>query len=516
MDDTESAGERTNHGSSERMRDTILVYDIGTTSVKTALYDFTGELLSSVQVPYKTRYFNNGWAQQDPEDYWKAAVEGTSQLLNSVGSTACQIHVISLCGHMNGALCIDENGKATYPQIIHCDTRAKSESAMIKEQFGQDMLYRRSGNRIDEYLSLPKILWIARNESESYRKTRHIINAKDYLRGKLTGIFGSTDFSDASLTGALDIHEKRWNIPLLQELGLEESHFGPILTSTEIEGTLSSESARILNLPSGIPVAAGGGDASCSTRGAMITDDHSGYACIGSSAWISLLQGAPVDDPHMRMQHFFDLDGEHVNVCGTVQSAGSALDWAKERFISDRSFEQIEEELQRREPRRPLIALPYFMGERTPHWNADARSALIGMSLTTDSLDLMGAYYESVAFALEEVMEIYEDLNLPVDTFTLLGGGAKSRYWSQMISDVLNRTITIHPFYQHATSYGASLAGAVAVGQYKSLDEAIMADRSNPSVITADAQRHERYQKNITLYKKAYRALEPLFSQLET
>lgn len=495
------------------MSENILVYDIGTTSVKTAMFTGKGELVSALSVPYATTYQRPGWAQQDANAFWHAVIEGTHRLLDSLDGKKFPIGIISLCAHMNGMLPVDDKGDPTYPEIIHCDTRSVAEVAQITSLHSQREVYAITGNRIDEFLTLPKLLWLKNNQGDAYKRTRFVINAKDFVRSRLTGVLGTTDYSDASLTGALNIREKRWDEGYLASLGIRASLFPSLHLSTEIEGYLTQDSAKLLHLPSGIPVCYGSGDAASATRGAMVTDAKGAYASLGSSAWISTLHPTMVEDPAMRMQHFYDLDGKHLNVCGTVQSAGSALTWAKERFSPSTSFEELERELARIPLPNSVMALPYFMGERTPHWDAYARTSFMGVSQATTSLEMALSLYEGVAYALIEVKEAYDDLRIPFKTLTLLGGGVRSTFWLEMIASVFGTALSVHPHFQNGTSFGAALCAMVATKSYASLDDAIASIPFTPKTVQPDMHKHEMYMQYYSLYKKMYQSLKGLFAE---
>jgi len=495
------------------MSENILVYDIGTSSVKTALFSPEGVLVSSVSVPYTTTYHRPGWAEQDPQAFWHAAIQGTHTLLETLDAKH-SIAIISLCGHMNGMLAVDDKGVPTYPEIIHCDTRSVAEVAFIQSQCSQKEVYRITGNRIDEFLSLPKLLWLKNNQELSFGKTRFVINAKDYVRSRLTGVVGTTDYSDASLTGALNIREKRWDEGYLSSLGIRASLFPSLHLSTEIEGFLTTESASLLHLRAGIPVCYGAGDAPSATRGAMVSDDLSAYASLGSSAWISTLHPTMIDDPAMRMQHFYDLDGKKINVCGTAQSAGSALQWAKDSFSPSASFDELERELAKVRMPNGVVALPYFMGERTPHWDAYARTSFMGVSQATTPLEMALSLYEGVAYALYEIKEVYDELKIPFSSLTLLGGGVKSKFWLEIIASVFGIPLSVHPHYQNGTSFGAALCAMVANKTYASLEEAIASSALTMHTIVPDLHKHEIYMQYYSLYKKMYQSLKPLYAEL--
>ena len=496
------------------MIDVILVYDVGTTSVKTALFSFEGELISSISIPYTTIYHRPGWAEQDAHSFWNATIQGTHHLLEQLDNSNYSISIISLSGHMNGMLPVNDKGEPTYHELIHSDTRSIEEVAFIRKIHSMQDIYHITGNRVDEFLSLPKLLWLKNHQPDAYKKTRFVINAKDYILSRLTGVIGRTDFSDASLTGALNIREKKWADGYLSSMGISPSIFPTIHHATDIAGNLTYESAKLLDLKEGIPVCFGGGDAAMATRGALINDSKSAYASIGSSAWISTLQKSIVTDPNMRMQHFYDLDGLSINVCGTVQSAGASLEWGEKNFFKGRSFVEIEKELAAIPWHKHLIALPFFMGERTPHWDAMARGAFMGASMSTTALDMALSLYEGVAFGLYEIKEVYDELSLTIDSFTLLGGGAKSTFWGEMIASVFNMRMTVHPHYQHGTSFGAALCATVGSKYYSSLEEAITKTPLVSKKIEPDEKKHAMYNKYFKIYKKMYQSLKPLFSEL--
>jgi xylulokinase len=253
----------------------ILVYDIGTTSVKSAVFDHAGVLLASVSVPYKTEYPRPGWAEQDPEQFWDAAVRGTRDILASsgfegAGLRGAGIDVIGLTGHMNGCLPVDGEGKPVHPELIHSDSRGGVQCARIIEHFGEEYLYRETANRTNEHLSLPKMLWLRDERRDAFDRTAWFLNSKDYLRFKLTGVLGLTDYSDASLTGAFNLEKRAWSGEIIDALGLSRSRFPEPKSGTETGGTLTKEAAALLGLRAGIPVSVGGGDAACATRGSGI------------------------------------------------------------------------------------------------------------------------------------------------------------------------------------------------------------------------------------------------------
>ena len=502
----------------------ILVYDIGTTSVKSALFDDTGLPVASVSVPYGTDYPRPGWAEQDPERFWEAAVRGTREILVSPAfldwtknrAAGAEIDVIGLAGHMNGCLPVDSGGRPSYPELIHSDARGGAQCARIIEHFGGEFLYQETANRTNEHLSLPKMLWLKEERRDAFNRTAWFLNSKDYLRFKLTGVLGLTDYSDASLTGAFNLKKKTWSGEIIDVLGLSRSRFPELKSSTGTGGVLSGEAAAILGLKAGIPVSMGGGDAACATRGSGIGAAPA-YISVGSSAWASLLAPGPVFDAGRRMQHFYDLDGRSCNVCGTLQSAGAALDWAMSLLTggppSSEEFRRMEKELEAMDPgSEGVMFLPYLMGERTPHWDADARGLFIGLTLSSGPHTLLRAVYEGVSFGLREIIEVYGELGIPVDRLVLLGGGIRSGFWRKMIAEVIGRPMLIHPIPTHAISLGAAMAAGVSAGIWENLDAA--AARIDLQFEETEAGDSSRYDPYFNVYRSIYRHCKPVFDGL--
>jgi xylulokinase len=436
------------------------------------------------------------------------------------------VEAIGLSGHMNGSLPVDAQGNPVYPELIHSDSRSGAQCEKIRSQFGAEELYAVTGNRTDVHLSLPKMLWLKDEETAAYKKTRWFLNSKDFLRFKLTGISGITDFSDASLTGVFDLKKRAWAWDLIDGLGFSRDCFPEVRSSTESGGTLCKEAAAVLGLPSGIPVSAGGGDGSCATRGSGISASGrcgaagEAYISFGSSAWISVLAPDPVFDPKKRMQNFFDLNGKDCNICGTVQSAGAAVDWVLGLLFGDTEltsgeYRRIEKDLELKPIGSGGVTfLPYLMGERTPHWDPAARGVFSGLSLSTGRENMIRSVYEGVSFALREVTEVYTDLAMPVTSMKLLGGGVRSVFWQKMICDILGLPVFIHPFPTHAISLGAAMAAGVSIGMWRDLDQACRVVSAGAVRIMPDPAKTALYEPLFAAYKKMYRALKPVFDEL--
>jgi len=499
--------------------DLILTFDIGTTGNKCTIFDSAGRKMFAETVEYGTIYPKPGWAEQKPEDFWSSVVTGTKRLLEKSGVNPSKIAVIGLSGHMNGCIPLDGSGEALYNDIIHSDSRSDEECKMISRIFDNSQVYNITGNRIDPHYTLPKILWLKNNYPDVYKSTAYFVHSKDYISYKLTGNLGITDFSDASLTCALDIKNKRWSEELLKGLGVDIKKFPELRKSTDIAGRLSDEAAAALGLRAGIPVVVGGGDAACATKGAGVMEKGQTYNYIGSSSWVSTLNDAPLLDKGRRVLNFYDLDGENCNVCGTVQCATISYDWVLNNIAkfevegAKKTGENVFDLIDGIAAQVPagsngVFFLPYLMGERTPYWDKNTKGAFIGFTLFNSREDLFRATYEGIAYALRSVIDVLEENGLNIDQLTLIGGGAKSRLWNDIMCNVFGKPLRIHKFPREATSLGAAVAAGVGVGIFKDFKSAAVEyDRE----CQPDSQMVEVYNKHYAIYKAMYPCLKPVF-----
>ena len=513
--------------------DFILTYDLGTTGNKCTVFDREGHALYSAVVPYGCFYPKPGWAEQDPNDFWESIVAGTRLLREQWDLEPGDIAAIGLSGTMNGCIPVGPSGEVLYRNIIHSDCRGAAMCDYISSHIPPDEFYRITGNRLDSHYTLPKVLWLKENHPDIYEKARYFINTKDYAAYRLTGRLGITDYSDASLTCMLDMQKKAWAAGMLVELGLDEGKLPDVKRSIEIAGPLCREAAEALGLIEGIPVSVGGGDGACATHGAGLAAPGRAYNYLGSSSWICTLSAAPVIDEKARIFNFYDLDGFHCNVCGTVQSAAASYNWAldmlaqapdfmshdtestekKEKTDIKAVYDWVEREAGKSPPgANGIIFLPYLMGERTPYWDENARGAFVGFSLFHKRSDMLRAVYEGVAFALKDVLDVFLGNSLTVEDLILIGGGAKSGLWRKILCDVYGRPVKVHKYPGEATSLGAAMAAGTAVGLY--MDLAHACDTAYDCMLTPDDVTSMAYVKPYDIFKSLYYHLKPAYDAL--
>jgi len=442
--------------------------DLGSSRVKILALDEAGESLGVTMASYSTESRRAGYAEQNPERWWDALRLAMSELLARPALRGASVEALGLTGQMHGAVFLDAAGSPVRPVLMWSDGRAEAEAAEIEKRIPRDELVAVTGNRSNVSFTAPKIMWVARNEPEVMAKTSWIVQPKDALRARLTGEIGG-DVSDASATLLFDLKARNWSDDICRRLEIDRGRLAPLTESEASAGGLREEAAHALGLPAGITVAVGGADAPAAALGLGLA--HESKA--DGSVLISLGTGgqvlAPVSEPKV------DTEGRLHGLCHVVPgqwcvmaailSAAASLDWVVRLLKPDDP--NGARELLAAAARVPagsngLLFLPYLRGERTPHFDPNARGALVGLQIGHGPAEMTRAVLEGVAYALAEGLDLMRGLGLSPKTGVVAGGGV-NRLWQQIIADVLDMPVALGAT-EHASARGAALLGAVAAG----------------------------------------------------
>ena len=498
----------------------ILAHDLGTSADKATLFSEDGVLVASASHSYPVNYLPGGGAEQNPSDWWRAAVAATRKLLE--GQDASRIAAIAVSGTMMGCLCVDRDGAPLRPHLLYCDQRSAGQSDRFIENAGMEEIYRISGARPSPSYSASKFMWIKDNEPEIYRKTYKFLNAKDYLNFRFTGRL-AMDRTDASGSTIYDLKANAWSQKLADHAGLDLAKFPDIVASTDIVGSLTPEAAAAMGLLPGIPVMGGCGDGICASVGVGSVGPGRPYACVGSSSWIAASTREPLIDPRMRTVTFAHAVPGMFNSMGIMQVGGGNYVWLKSEICREeaaraehvnRSAYEIMSDLAAESPpgANRLLYLPHLLGERTPHWNPLARGGFIGLTMTHNRADIIRSVLEGVTFNLASSVDIFRELGVDLTDMVMVGGGAKGALWRQIAADAFGVTILRPNLLDEATSTGAAVIAGVGAGifpDFSAVDRFIkIIDRTAPI-----SENQAIYRKNRTLFDKVYKALEPLFPE---
>jgi len=500
----------------------LLAHDLGTSGNKATLYSDDGRLIASQTVAYPTHFFNGNWAEQDPADWWRAVCDSTQALLAQAKVAPADIAVLALSGQMMGCTLVDKAGEVLRPSMLYCDQRASVQAARILEQIELKEFYHIVGHRVSPSYTLEKLMWVRDNEPAIYARTHKTLCAKDYINFRLTGRM-ATDFSDASGTNAFDLNTFKWSERIIHLAGVDAAMFPDPLDSTHVLGEITREAAAATGLRVGTPVALGGGDGSCAGVGVGCIKPGTAYNYLGSSSWIALTVEKPIVDEQMRTMNWAHCVPGYLHPSGTMQTAGSSLQWLKEVICTSECaaaaatnaspYVLIDEVIAQSTPgANGILFLPYMLGERTPWWNPDARGAFIGLNLASKREDVLRAVMEGVTMNLGIIVNIFRR-HVPMDVITVIGGGAKSAVWRQMMADIYDCPVESLNFLEEATSMGAAVIGGVAVGLFKDF-EVIHRFIKVDHVSTPNPANQQRYRQMMPLLEKSYRALVPVYEDL--
>jgi len=501
----------------------ILSHDIGTTGDKATIFSGEGKLIASNFYPYQTYYPAPGWAEQDPMDYWRAFCKATKELLEKTKIKPSHIAAVSFSGQMMAALPVNREGKPLRKSLIWADLRSVEQAKKLSQKIYPERVYEITGHRLSASYSATKIMWIRENELEIYKNTFKFIHAKDFLVLCLTEKLIS-DYSDASGMNLLDITELKWSEEMLEATGIDRDKLPRLVESVEVVGKVTEKAGKDSGLVEGTPVVMGGGDGACATCGAGVVKEGEAYIYLGTSTWMALASERPILDPIRRTFTFCHFKRGLYFPAGTMQTGGGSYQWIKNALCDSESdsamragvdvYDILNLKAEKVVPgSEGLLFLPYLMGERSPHWNPDARGCFIGLSITHNRSHLIRAVLEGVAFNMKIIFDAFREQGVEVPEIRMIGGGAKSRLWRSIFASILEKPVSKLNFIDEATSVGSAIAGGVGVGIFQSINDAARMVKVE-EVIKPEKKYFSLYQKQYEIFKKSYEQLEEIFQLL--
>ncbi|MEG0984850.1 MAG: FGGY-family carbohydrate kinase [Clostridia bacterium] len=500
----------------------ILAHDLGTSGNKATLFGEDGRLVASTVFSYGTHYFNGTWAEQDPEDWWRAVCETSKALLASTGIAPQAVAAVSFSGQMMGCLCVDRAGTPLRPSIIWADQRAQAQTAALGAHIPLKDYYHAVGHRNSASYGLQKLMWVRDNQPEIYKKTWKALNAKDFIVFRLTGKM-LTEPSDASGNACVNLRTFDWSQEILSCAGIGLDKFPEIVPSTHVAGGVTEEAARATGLVAGTPVVMGGGDGCCANVGAGSVRPGAAFSYVGSSSWIATTSAAPVFDEEMRTVTWAHLVPGLYAPNGTMQSAGGAYNWLKSQICLKETadaaargisaYDLINAEVaQSPVGANGVVFLPYLLGERSPRWNSEATAAFLGLKMENERKDLLRSVLEGVTMNLAIILDVLR-AHGAITELLVIGGGAKGAVWRQIMADVYGAKIKVPKLLEEATSMGAAVTGGVGVGLFKDFD-AIDQFIEIDCVHEPDAKAHLAYQPIRETFELCYQSLLPLYAHM--
>jgi xylulokinase len=495
----------------------FLGIDVGTGGTRALIMDEGGRVISAAteeHEPFSSPQI--GWAEQNPEDWWRACGLAVRKALASGNLRGDQIACVGFSGQMHGAVMLDDSDEVVRPALIWCDVRTEKQCQELTDKIGAERLIRLTCNPALPNFTLTKLLWVRENEPEKWRRVRSVMLPKDFVRFRLTGD-RATDMADASGTLLLDVANRCWSREVLQDAEIEDSLLPALYESPAVCGKVSDSGASATGLRLGTPVVAGAGDQAAGAVGMGIVAAGAVSATIGTSGVVFAASDRPALDPKGRLHTFCHAVPGRWHVMGVTQAAGLSLRWFRDRFGADVSggrdpYESLTAEAAKIPPgSEGALWAPYLMGERTPHLDSSARAALLGLTASHTRGHVVRAILEGVAFSLRDSFTLFAEMGVPVRSIRLGGGGARSPLWRQIQADVYGHEVEIIEAEEGA-AYGAAILAGVGAGVWTSVDAACGEVVRVAKRVTPQPEAMETMGKSYAAYRRIYPALKSIFN----
>jgi xylulokinase len=462
---------------------TLVGLDIGTTGVKALALSEDGAVAGRAEEEYPLSIPRPGWAEQDPDD-WVRAAETALRALGTEDKS------VGLSGQMHGLVALDSEQRVLRPAILWNDQRTAAECADIEERLGVGRLIELTGNRALPGFTAPKLVWLRKHEPDVYARIAHMLLPKDYVRLKLFGDL-ATDAADASGTLLFDVAARRWSEEVLTALEIPRDWLPPVRESTDV---------------------AGAGDQAAGAVGVGVYSPGPASVVLGTSGVVFASLAEFSADPDGRAHVFCHAVPETWHAMGVMLAAAGSLSWFRNTIAADVPYAQLDAEARAWPPgAEGVLFAPYLAGERTPHADPEARGAFVGLSLRHDRGALVRAVLEGVAYGLRDCLEVLRSIGCTVEVGRASGGGARSDLWLKIVASVLG--LPMERTVEEGAAYGAALLAGVAAGEFATVQEAVERCVRVREVIEPDAEWQRFYADGYERFQALYPALRPLEEQ---
>lgn len=502
------------------MRQLLLGLDIGTTLTKGVLIDLEGAIVAEAARESTLISRNPMWAEEDPELWWANVVAIVPELLARAGAGAGDVSAIGVSGMVPAMVLLDAAGRLLRPSIQQNDARTAREIAELKAAHDERRFFELTGGSINQQVVAPKALWLWKHEPEVMTKLSTLFGSYDYVAFRLTGQ-RSAERNWALESGLYDVRKERFSQELLELARLRPEQLADVHASHEIIGEVTAAAAAATGLAAGTAVVAGVADHVSSAYATTAYGDGDLVLKLGGAGDILFSMGRLVTDPRLYIDYHVVPGKYYLNGC--MATSGSLLEWyvhqfcdadaAQARAEGRSSYALLDERAGATTPGADgLVLLPYFLGEKTPLFDAAARGTLIGLDLHHTRHHVYRAVLESVAYGFRHHVDVLGERGLTIARVLAADGGARSDLWLQICADVLGR-----PVRRVAGHPGSGLGAAIAAGMgcglldgWSDIERYVRLDRT----FLPDERAHARYDELYGVYRESYERLKPLYPQL--
>lgn len=496
-----------------------LTFDVGTTSVKTALYSIEGNQIYKVIKDYSLNSPHVDWYEVEPETYWASVEEGFREIIAKSGTAPADIKSISGCSQGETIILLDSDGSSVRPAIVWYDNRSRKEADELKVIMETGEFYKITGMlEMDPMWSAPKILWVKNNETGVFNRTAKIMLVEDYITYRLTGNFVSSA-SLLSTSALIDIHKRQYWCKTVDYLGVREM-LPDIIAEGSIAGKIRPSVADELGISKSTVVVKGSMDQNTSAVGAGNIKPGIITETTGSAMAVAVTSEDPVFKEGVRLPFQpHAIPGKYL-VLPFAETAGIVYKWFRDEFANEHKSgsadsESVYERLNAMASTIPpgsdgLVFLPYLAGAAFPENDTYARGVFYGITLRHGKAHFTRAILESIGFLMKKILTHIEQSGIKIEEIRSMGGGARSELWLQIKSDICNYPI-VRMEEEETSTLGAALLASVKVGDYSTLEEAVDTMVKTGKRFKPDRKNTDIYDKNYSIYKELYHSIKPLF-----
>lgn len=437
--------------------------DLGTSEVKGLVIDENGDTVAVHSAPLTIQRPQPHWSEQAPSEWWEATNYLVGILREQLGEHWNAIKAIGLSGQMHGAVLLDSNDEILRPAILWNDTRCPQECEQLEQDAPE--LHSIAGNLAMPGFTAPKLLWVQKHEPEIFCQLKTVLLPKDYLRFKMTGRKIS-DMSDSAGTLWLDVSKRDWSDYILDKCGLDRSYMPQLVEGSDASATLAEDIAQAWGLEPSVIVAGGGGDNAVSAIGVGAIKPGDAFISLGTSGVMFVVNDTYRPAPESAVHAFCHALPGRWHQMSVMLSAASCLQWYC-RIIGITEAELLAEveQLDSEQKAAAPLFLPYLSGERTPHNDPHATGIFHGMTHSANRAVLGYSVIEGVSFGIADGLRVLRESGTEISQCSLVGGGARSPYWAQLLADILHISVVTHKGGETGGALGAARLGCLATGK---------------------------------------------------
>ena len=492
----------------------VLGIDIGTTSVKTVLLSSGGRMVAEATRGHDLLSLHRNWAEEKADIWWSNAVETVRDIGAQIPGCLEQVVCIGCSGMVPAIVMLDEQGRPVRNTIQQNDARAMEEIEAVTAALDQQELYRRTGGTTNQQHIIPRLLWVKNHEPENWARTRTVMGSYDYILYCLSGT-RSLELNWAAESGCFDIHKRKWITEQLELFGIDPAWLPKVNDPMEVAAHTSAAMQEVMGLPAGIPIIGGSADHVASTLAAGIIDEGDLLIKFGGAGDILYCTETLETSPQLFFD-YHDVPGRYL-INGCMASSGSLVKWfTRDVLRSDdpKILKKLDAEVEKLPAAADgVIVLPYFLGEKTPLFDPQARGVIFGLTLAHTHAHIFRAILESVIYGFKHHIEIIEAMGHKPRQIIATDGGAKSALWCQIAADVLGEPVRAYPSHPGSALGVAFLAGMQA-GLYTDWTQ-INSFLTESRVYTPDPEATAVYSRAYKIYRELYEQLQPAYQNVE-